>query len=158
MGSPHPHHANMRSSIACQLLLSALALSQAVSIGNAAPALAAAPAPAPAPAVAPAPAAPVTPAPRYNFGPAFFGPGVNNPAAVLPYRQHLAIAEQAALGNPNLRVFVPVDGEEIMFTDQYGREVEVVNALGDEPFENVIITPAEQQRVLTEIQNYNLNL
>ncbi|XP_076035187.1 uncharacterized protein LOC143021504 [Oratosquilla oratoria] len=99
--------------------------------GGADPALAGAPAGAGAGQAAGGAQAPtvVIPNPQHNFGPSFFGPGLNNPRA-LPANPFMTQQAKLVVSQlPNVRVFVDVDGT-IRFTDEYGRDVEVVNELG----------------------------
>ncbi|KAF2360673.1 hypothetical protein FHG87_008569 [Trinorchestia longiramus] len=107
----------------------------------AAPAAASAAAPASAPSgpaaattnAAAAPARAAAP-PANTFGPAFFGPGVGNIAARAPLPQLVARAREVAASDPNVRVFVDVDGT-IEFTDKFGREVEVLDSFGRDALE-----------------------
>ncbi|XP_018009937.1 uncharacterized protein LOC108667424 [Hyalella azteca] len=152
-------------SIACVLLFASLASAQLVrgaqvqnnraaaapaeagaatakSLGAAPPAGGAAPA-------APAPAAPA--APVNDFGPAFFGPGVGNFAARAPLPALVARAREVAASDPNVRVFVDVDGT-IEFTDKFGREVEVLDAFGRDALE----IPGLEEQIELQQQQFQL--
>ncbi|KAK7080024.1 hypothetical protein SK128_016281 [Halocaridina rubra] len=90
-----------------------------------------------------------------GFGPAFFGPGLNNPLALPPNPLFVQRAQQVAASNPNIRVFVDVDGT-VEFTDQFGREVEVVDQFGFEALEP--IEPQEQQKLLLQSRQQEFQL
>lgn len=80
-------------------------------------------------------------------GCAFYGPGLNNPAAVVPNPAQIAEAQTIAVQNPNLRVFVGVDGL-LLLTDVFGREQEVVDQFGVAFGE--VVDPVEQQELAQE--------
>ncbi|XP_071525240.1 uncharacterized protein [Panulirus ornatus] len=120
------------------------------------PALSAAPSPSAAPAAAatPAAAAASTTAPAQNFGPQFFGPGLNNPLATLPDPFVIQQARRVAETSNNIRVFVDVDGE-VRFTDQFGRPVEeIVDEFGRDVSE--FLDPQEYQERLTAARRQEL--
>jgi len=102
-----------------------------------APAAGAAVAPAAAPALA---FNPVTQAPIATTTPyypaQFFGPGVDNPnphvPRINPFIRQRALSVIAE--NPNVRVFVGVDGQA-HFTNEFGQEVEVTDRFGNDPLE-----------------------
>ncbi|XP_064082832.1 glycine-rich protein 1-like [Macrobrachium nipponense] len=94
-------------------------------------------------------------APGGGFGPAFFGPGLNNPLALPPNGLLIQRAQEVAAGNPNVRVFVDVDGT-VEFTDQFGREIEVVDQFGFDALEP--IDPKEQQKLLLKSRQQEFNL
>lgn len=150
----------MKILAACVLLLASVAVGQLVrgatvqtarAINAPAPAGVAPAAPggaAPAPGAPGAPRAPVGP----TFGPAFFGPGINNPIARGPVPQLVARAQEVVASNPNVRVFVDVDGA-IEFTDQFGREVEVLDSFGRDALE----VPGLEEQLEFQKQQAQLN-
>ncbi|KAB7494285.1 hypothetical protein Anas_06440 [Armadillidium nasatum] len=104
----------------------------------------AAPAAAPAAPAAPGPAAAAPGAPgaapartfltSADLGPQFYGAGVNNPLALAPPPQVITSAREVVATNPNIRVRVNQDGR-VEFTDQYGQELEVLDAFGRDPLD-----------------------
>nr|XP_053650302.1 uncharacterized protein LOC128700868 isoform X1 [Cherax quadricarinatus] len=84
---------------------------------------------------------------QQSLGPAFYGPGLNNPLAV-PLNPLVAQqAQRIAAANPNIRVFVDVDGSA-HFTDQFGREVEeIIDEFGRDVSE-VLDVQEQQERLL----------
>ncbi|KAK8722653.1 hypothetical protein OTU49_012147, partial [Cherax quadricarinatus] len=93
-------------------------------------------------------------APVQNYGPNFFGPGLNNPLAI-PLNPLVAQqAQRISATNPNIRVFVDVDGSA-HFTDQFGREVEeILDEFGRDVSE--LLDVQEQQEQLARAREQEL--
>ncbi|XP_045581512.2 uncharacterized protein [Procambarus clarkii] len=89
----------------------------------------------------------LAPTQQPNYGPSFFGPGLNNPLAV-PINPLVAQqAQRIASFNPNIRVFVDIDGS-VQFTDQFGREVEeILDEFGRDVTE-LLDVEEQQERLL----------
>ncbi|XP_042857436.1 uncharacterized protein LOC122243787 [Penaeus japonicus] len=115
--------------LACVLLAAGLVSAQLINdpapvdVGalDAAPSAGVAASPA-APAGAGAGAAAGAPATQ-NFGPAFYGEGLNNPAAFPPSMLVIRRYQQLAKIRPEIRVRVNIDGS-VELTDIYGREID----------------------------------
>ncbi|CAL4137261.1 unnamed protein product, partial [Meganyctiphanes norvegica] len=101
-------------------------------------------APSAAQAVAAGPARPVNP-----YGPQFFGPGINNPFGVAPNALLVQKAQQVTASNPNVKVFVDTTGE-VLFTDQFGREVEVMDQFGMDPLEQAQMQLEQMQQMAAQ--------
>ncbi|XP_045581513.1 uncharacterized protein [Procambarus clarkii] len=139
--------------IVCVLLAAGVASAQTAQDTAGADPAAAAPSAAPAaPSAAPA-AAGLAPG-QQNLGPAFYGPGLNNPLAV-PLNPLVAQqAQRIAATNPNIRVFVDIDGTA-HFTDQFGREVEeILDEFGRDVSE--LLDVQEQQEQLLKARQQEL--
>ncbi|KAG7163188.1 putative gastrolith protein 18.2-like 2 [Homarus americanus] len=127
------------------------------------PSLAADPSPAtdPAPgATATKPSASPTTAPAATgatpLNPSFFGPGLNNQAAIPVNPMVVQHANKVLATHPHLRVFVDVDGTA-RFTDIYGREVEeVLDQFGHDLAE--LLDVQEQQELLLQNQQQQQQL
>ncbi|XP_069946263.1 uncharacterized protein [Cherax quadricarinatus] len=147
------------------VLLAAAASAFPQSAGPEAPAeepapLSADPTPAASFAAGASPAAPIPAAvggrvPVQNYGPNFFGPGLNNPLAVPVNPLVAQQAQRIAAANPNIRVFVDIDGSA-HFTDQFGREVdEILDEFGRDVSE--LLDVQEQQEQLLHAREQELN-
>ncbi|CAL4160436.1 unnamed protein product, partial [Meganyctiphanes norvegica] len=90
------------------------------------------------------PARPVNP-----YGPQFFGPGINNPFGVAPNALLVQKAQQVTASNPNVKVFVDTTGE-VLFTDQFGREVEVMDQFGMDPLEQAQMQLEQMQQMAAQ--------
>nr|XP_053650301.1 uncharacterized protein LOC128700867 [Cherax quadricarinatus] len=109
-------------------------------------------------AAAPAAAAGRLAPTQQNLGPNFFGPGLNNPLAVPVHPLVAQQAQRITAANPNLRVFVDIDGSA-HFTDQFGREVEeVLDEFGRDVSDFLDIEELHEQLLRAQRQQLNLQL
>ncbi|XP_045119205.1 uncharacterized protein LOC123509120 [Portunus trituberculatus] len=91
-----------------------------------------------------------------TLGPAFYGPGLQNPTAIAPNKNIVTILQNylRTSGNTDLRVFVDVDGA-MHFTNQFGQETEVLDPTINE-FLELGADPFEMQERLTELRQQSL--
>ncbi|XP_042232780.1 uncharacterized protein LOC121873329 [Homarus americanus] len=87
---------------------------------------------------------------RQTLGPNFFGPGLNNRMAIPINPLVVQNANKVLSTRTGLRVFVDIDGSA-HFTDQFGRETEVIDAFGRDLSE--LLDFQEQQELLFSNRN-----